>query len=158
MSWKRGRATIERLIASGELDQITPAPDVADRLLADAGAHIGLAEKGIKADAAGALQLSYDAARKAAVALLAIQGLRATTRGGHIAVLDAAKAQFNDKGGIAVFGRINRVRRRRHDSEYPSADTPAITAGEAQQAITIARETLEAARQIIATGKLGRFE
>ncbi len=158
MSWTRGRDAIERLIASGELEHVTPSRDVADRLLADAEAHIRLGDHGIECDPAGALQLGYDAARKAAVALLAIQGLRPTTRGGHIAVLDAARAQFNDKGGIAVFGRINRVRRRRHDSEYPSADTPAITAGDAQQAIAIARETLEAARKIIATGKLGPFQ
>jgi hypothetical protein len=91
------------------------------------------------------------------VALLAIQGLRPTTGGRNIAVLDAARAQFNDNGGIAVFVRINRVPRRSHDSKYPSADTPAITAGDARQAITIARETLEAARRIIATGKLGLF-
>lgn len=83
MSWKRGRDAIERLITSGELEHVTPSPDVADRLLADAEAHIRLAEHGIEADPAGALQLSYDAARKAAVALLAIQGLRPTTRGGQ---------------------------------------------------------------------------
>lgn len=158
MTWQRGRADVDRLLAAGELEWVTPSPDVADRLLADAEAHIGLARKGTDDDPAGALQLAYDAARKAAAALLAIQGLRATTRGGHIAVLDAARVQFNDKGGIAVFGQINRVRRRRHDSEYPSADTPAITSEDAERALTIARDTVAAARKIIATDKLDPFE
>jgi hypothetical protein len=73
-------------------------------------------------------------------------------------VIDAARAQFNDKGGIAVFGQIKRVRRRRHDSGYPSADTPAITSEDAQRALTVARDTVAAARKIIATDKLDSFE
>lgn len=158
MTWQRGRETVERLIASGEIERVTPSPDVADRLLADADAHIALAGKGTDEDPAGALQLGYDAARKAAAALLATQGLRSTTRGGHIAVLDVARAQFSDKGGIAVFAHINRVRRRRHDSEYPSADTPAITPDDARKALAVAREAVDATRRILGTGKLGPFE
>ena len=104
MSWQRGHAEIQRLIADGELEQVAPSAEVAGRLVADADAHIGLASKGTADDPAGALQLSYDAARKAAAALLAVQGLRATTRGGHIAVIDAVRAQFNDRGGMEVFG------------------------------------------------------
>lgn len=81
MSWERGRADIEHLIADGELEPLTPSNEVAERLLADAEAHIALASKGIEDDPAGAQQLSYDAAPKASAALLAVQGLRATTRG-----------------------------------------------------------------------------
>jgi poly-gamma-glutamate capsule biosynthesis protein CapA/YwtB (metallophosphatase superfamily) len=156
MTWERGRTEIERLLAAGELERVGASPEVAERLLADAEAHIRLAAKGTRDDPAGALQLGYDAARKAA-ALLATQGLRATTRGGHIAVIDAARAQFSDKGGMPVFGRINRLRRRRHDSEYPSDDTPAIATDDADRALTIAGEAVDAARNIIATGRLGPF-
>lgn len=94
MSWERGRADIERLIADGELERVPPSDEVAARLLSDAEAHIALASKGVEDDPAGALQLSYDAARKASASLLAIQGLRATSRGGHIAVIDAVRAQL----------------------------------------------------------------
>ena len=66
MSWQRGHAEIQRLIADGELEQVAPSAEVAGRLVADADAHIGLASKGTADDPAGALQLSYDAARKAA--------------------------------------------------------------------------------------------
>jgi hypothetical protein len=59
---------------------------------------------------------------------------------------------------VAVFGQINRLRRRRHDSEYPSADTPAITAQDATRALTVARDAVDAARAIVATGKLGPFQ
>jgi hypothetical protein len=50
MSWERGRADIERLIADGELERVTPSDEVARRLLADAEAHIGLASKGVEDD------------------------------------------------------------------------------------------------------------
>lgn len=105
MSRERGRSDIERLLADGELERVTPSDEITTRLLTDAEAHIRLASRGVSDDPAGALQLSYDAARKASAALLAVQGLRATTRGGHIAVIDAVRAQFNDRGGMEVFGR-----------------------------------------------------
>lgn len=117
MSWERGRAEIERLLASGELERVTPSAQVATRLLDDARAHERLASKGVDDDPAGALQLGYDASRKACAALLAVEGLRATTRGGHIAVIDAVKAQFNDRGGLEVFGRLHALRRRRNRTE-----------------------------------------
>jgi hypothetical protein len=65
MSWERGREEIERLIADGEVERVTPSNRLAIRLIAEAEAHIGLASKGVTDDPAGALQLSYDAARKA---------------------------------------------------------------------------------------------
>ena len=57
-------------------------------------------------DPAGAFQMVYDAARKACSALLAVQGLRATSRGGHIAVRDAARAQFGQRPGGHVLRGI----------------------------------------------------
>ena len=46
MSWQRGHAEVQRLIADGELEQVTPSAEVASRLVADADAHIRLASKG----------------------------------------------------------------------------------------------------------------
>ena len=157
MTWARGRAEIQKLIDGRELELVEASIVVADRLLHDAEAHVGLAAKGIDDDPAGVLQLSYDAARKASAALLAVQGLRATTRGGHIAVVDAVRFQFNDKGGLPVFGKINRLRRRRNSTEYPSADSPGVTTEEAEQALTVARETIDAAKQLLGTGRLDEF-
>lgn len=57
-----------------------------------------------------------------------------------------------------MFGRINRLRRRRHDSEYPSEDSPAITEKDAERALEIARAAITAATQLLATDKLGPFE
>ncbi|WP_420625527.1 HEPN domain-containing protein [Candidatus Poriferisodalis sp.] len=158
MSWERGRSTVERLLADGELQQVTPSSNVADRLLADAAAHIGLASKGITEDPAGALQLSYDAVRKAAAALLIVQGLRATVHGGHVAVIDAARAQFNGRSGMEVFSRLHALRRRRNRTEYPNADSPGVNPGDAQQALETAEGVLDAARRLLTSGRLGVFE
>jgi hypothetical protein len=157
MTWARGRDEVQRLIDDGEVEIVEASTDVADRLLRDAEAHIRLASLGLDDDPAGALQLSYDAARKASAALLAIQGLRATTRGGHIAVIDAVRAQFNDRGGLPLFGQINRLRRRRNDTEYPSLTTPGVTTDEATQALGIAREVIYGSKKLLDTGRLGEF-
>jgi hypothetical protein len=158
MSWERGRADIERLLDDGELERVTPSAGGAGRLVASAEAHIALAGKGVDDDPAGALQLSYDAARKASAALLALQGLRATTRGGPIAVIDAVRAQFNDRGGMEVFGKLHRLRRRRNTTEYPDLDSPTVTDRDAAQALAIARETVDAVRRLIDSGKLDPFD
>jgi HEPN domain-containing protein len=158
MTWERGRKDIERLIVDGELERVAPSDEVASRLLADAGAHIVLASKGIEDDPAGALQLSYDAARKASAALLAAQGLRATTRGGHIAVIDAVKAQFNDRGGMEIFGRLHPLRRRRNRTEYPDLDSPGVNEDDASQALETAEAVVDAAKRLIDSGRLDPFE
>jgi len=157
MTWARGRDDVQRLIDSDEIEHVEASSDVADRLLRDADAHVRLASRGLHDDPAGALQLSYDAARKASAALLAVQGLRSTTRGGHLATIDAVRAQFSDRGGLVVFEQINRLRRRRNDTEYPSPTSPGVTTDEATQALGVARATIDAARRLLETGRLDRF-
>lgn len=158
MSWERGRTDVQRLITDGELARVAPSAEVARRLLADARAHIKLAAKGTEEDPAGALQLSYDAARKACAALLVVQGLRATTRGGHVAVMDAVRSQFNDRGSMEVFGRLHALRRRRNRTECPDDDSPGVEEGEARQALDTARAVLDAAQRILDSGALDLFE
>ena len=149
---------MEQLITNGELERVRPSVEVATRLLADAGAHVSLASKGTEEDPAGALQLCYDAARKAATALLAAQGLRATTRGGHIAVIDAVRAQFNDEGGIAIFGRLHALRRRRNRTEYPDDESPGANDDDARRALDTARTVLQAAERLLGSGRLEIFD
>jgi hypothetical protein len=95
MTWQRGRDTVARLLEGGELEQVTPDHKLALRLLADASRHLTSATAAVAGgDLSGAYQLAYDALRKSAASLLAVQGLRATSRGGHIAIQDAVSAQF----------------------------------------------------------------
>jgi hypothetical protein len=99
------------------------------------------------------LQLAYDAARKAAVAVLAVQGLRGTTRGGHKVICEAVQAQFED-----AFKNLDRLRRRRHAAEYPDLDTPDTTVDEAQHAIEQSKVMVEGADGLLRSGRLGVFQ
>lgn len=134
------------------MEPVVPSGDHADRLMDDAAAHLKSASAIRDVDPAGAYQLAYDAARKACSALLAVQGLRATTRGGHVAVRDAVREQFGP-----VFTPFSRMRRRRRDAEYPDPDTPAITEADATEGIEKAAEMVEAATRLLESGQLPPF-
>jgi hypothetical protein len=82
-----------------------------------------------RAQPTGALQNGYDAARKAAIALLAAQGLRGPTDGGHRTLRHSAAAQFD-----GTFDRLGRRRRRRDAAEYPNVDTPEVSDADARDA------------------------
>jgi hypothetical protein len=83
----------------------------------------------VTSDPYSAYVLAYDAARFACIALLAQQGLRATTSGGHYAVEQAVRAQFGD--GFRPFGIL---RRRRNELKYPHLPADTASAEEAEQA------------------------
>ncbi len=88
--------------------------------------------------------LAYDAARFACIALLAQQGLRATTGGGHYAVEQSVRAQFGD--GFRPFGSL---RRRRNELEYPHLPADTATSEEAEQAAGTAHGLIAAAGRLL---------
>jgi len=123
VTWQPGRDKIADLLAAGELEQVAADRGIAQRLLEDADRHVATAATARSAgDLSGAYQLAYDAFRKSAASLLAVQGLRATSRGGHIAIQDAVLAQFGPS--VPAFRSFSRIRRARNSFEYPSATTP----------------------------------
>jgi len=103
--WKRGEADVEALIAAGDLQKLTGEAANGERLLKKAVVTLGTARLSIESDPDSAFVLAYDAARQALTALLAHQGLRPTTKGGHYTVEQAAQ-----RTGIP-----GATRRRRHD-------------------------------------------
>ena len=148
MSWETGNERIRDLIAGGELGQVSPDIELARRMLADAGRHLATAAAAESTgDLPGAYQLAYDALRKSAASLLEAQGLRATSRGGHIAVQDAVIAQFGSS--IRALRSFSRLRRARNSFEYPSAETPGPSGDDVNDAIRIAREVHDAAGKIL---------
>jgi hypothetical protein len=148
MTWQPGHDRIEGLLAAGELDQVTPADSVASLMLEDAGRHLVTAAAAAETgDLAGAYQLAYDALRKSAASLLAVQGLRATSRGGHVAVQEAIVAQFGSTA--RVFRAFGRIRRARNSFEYPSTTTPGPAHDDVSDAIAVATQTRHAAITIL---------
>jgi hypothetical protein len=106
--------------------------DHADRLILQACKHLASADEIGDDDPAGGHTLVYDAARKALTAVLENQGLRPTTRGGHLAVYDAARAQLDPPMG-QVLRPFDRMRRQRHNAEYPPTDAPQISADDVRE-------------------------
>ena len=137
--WKRGEAAVERLLASGDLDEIGKSASDGSAVLEQAKRRLKVAEAALAIDPDAAYTNAYDAARLAATALLTQQGLRPTTAGGHRAVEEALLAQFGQG-----FSKFSVLRRRRHELDYP--DT---TYSEAQDALGTARLFVETAARIL---------
>jgi hypothetical protein len=90
MRWEQGRTAIERMLADGELQRVPSSREQSERLLAQARVHVASALKVCDEDPPGGYALACDGARKALTAILENEGLRPTTRGGHLAVLEAS--------------------------------------------------------------------
>jgi len=148
--WKEGRAVVERLLASRELDRISADPDAAKKLIDSANRHLDSARKIRTSDPEGAYAALYDAARKSCAALLEAQGLRATSRGGHVAVRDAVEAQFSGLTGGDALRSFDRLRRRRNDIEYP-ADDSGVDIDEVDEALGRAEAIVAYAEKVIDT-------
>ena len=148
MTWQPGRDKIAELLAAAELQQVTADHSIAQLLVDDAGRHLDTAAAALSSsDLSGAYQLAYDALRKSAASLLAAQGLRATSRGGHIAIQEAARAQFGST--LKAFRSFGRIRRARNNFEYPSTITPGPSPDDVRDAITTATQARDAAITIL---------
>ena len=148
--WKRGESEVEGLVASGDLQKLTGDAANGVRLLAKAAVTVETARSAIERDPDSAFVLAYDSARQALTALLAHQGLRPTTKGGHYAVEQAARAQFGS--GFRQFGAL---RRRRNELEYPERPGDDATTDEAVEAVENAQAIITAAEGLL--DQLGLF-
>ena len=148
MRWEQGRAVIEQMLADGELQQIPASRNQADRLLAQARVHVASALQVCAADPPGGYALAYDAARKALTAILENEGLRPTTRGGHLAVVEAMRAQLDPPMG-RMLRQFNRMRIRRHDAQYPPTDSPEITSADVREDQATAESLIEIAARLL---------
>jgi hypothetical protein len=153
--WAKGEAVVEQLLSQRQLDRVSADQAVAAELLAGAGRHVESGRAVAGSDLEGAYVLAYDAARKAATALLALQGLRPTTAGGHIAVVEAIRAQFPDVPGLKS---LDRLRRRRNDVEYPDpGGHDPLSAEELDEALSVADQAVASARRLADSGAIGVF-
>jgi HEPN domain-containing protein len=144
MRWSTGEATVERLIAAGHVERVQGAQ-------ADGASWLDRARRGLEAARVlaesapdSSVVLAYDAARQACVALLAQQGLRPTTAGGHYVVEEVIRAQFGPT--LRAFGGL---RRRRNELEYPLYPTEQASAAEAAETLKTADEIIDAASKLV---------
>ena len=92
--WTRGEADVEALLAAGDLQKLTGDAATGARLVEKAAVTLETARTAVDRDPDSAVILAYDAARQAVTGLLAQQGLRPTTAGGHYAVEQTVRSQF----------------------------------------------------------------
>jgi len=136
------------MIAASELQRVPASREHADRLIRQARRHLVSAHDISDDDPAGGYTLVYDAARKALTAVLENQGLRPTTRGGHLAVYEAARAQLDPPMG-QVLRPFDRMRRQRHDVEYPPTDAPQISADDVREDAAEARAIVDLSERVL---------
>jgi hypothetical protein len=142
--WEAGQADVERLIAGKDLELVTGAEANGAPLLDKAHHTVATAAEIGTDDPYSSYVLAYDAARVACTALLAQQGLRPTTRGGHYAVEQAVRSQFGH--GFRPFGAL---RRRRNELEYPHLPEDNASTDEAAEAVQTAQHLIAAADQLL---------
>jgi hypothetical protein len=148
MRCEQGRTEVDGMLANAELQRVPASREHADSLIAQAGVHLSSAAAICDQDPPGAYALVYDAARKALTAVLENQGLRPTTRGGHLAAYDAVRAQLDPPLG-KILRPFDRMRRQRHDSEYPPASAPALTADDVREDIPKATEIISLSERVL---------
>lgn len=142
--WRKGEAEMELLLSRRELERLAAAQANGMPLLEKARKTVATAESLIDRDLYSAYVLAYDAARCACTALLAQQGIRATSTGGHYAVERAVRAQFGD--GFRAFADL---RRRRNELEYPRLADDAATPKETFEAVAEAGRLIRIAEALI---------
>ncbi|MGL5929792.1 MAG: HEPN domain-containing protein [Dermatophilaceae bacterium] len=150
--WSPGRATVEDLISARKITRLAGADAGRDGLMERARQQLLSATALIESDPATAYVVAYDAAKHAAMALLAEQNLRPTHDGGHLAMEQVLTAQFH-----GVFSGFSRLRRRRNELDYPSSAEDFADTGEARRAIEAATTIVDNALELLERGVLTTF-
>lgn len=148
MRWEKGRPEIDALIASGRLERVSADRRLADMYIEEARRHQKSSKLMTETDPTGSFQLAYDASRKALVAMLINQGLRPTSKGGHIVIEEALRAQLTPPRNEIVDG-FGWMRGLRNSSEYPSFDRPSASAEDAVEAQALTAKVIEKSEQLL---------
>lgn len=147
--WTQGRAEIDTAIAARQLERVPASRELANRDIALAESRADSAKLLLEAgDASGALTFAYDSARLALTAILANQGLRPTSAGGHLATQQAVLAQLEPPMGRRI-RPFDRMRRERNRAQYPSLDDIDPTESDVRDDIATARDLIALAGDVL---------
>jgi len=142
--WTPGATVIERLLEERRLERVRGAHADGTPWLDRARETLAAARAIEQASPDSAFVLAYDAARQACTALLAQQGLRPTTSGGHYAVEESVRAQFG-----TILRPFGALRRRRNELEYPLDLADRASVAETADGVRAATELIDAASKIL---------
>lgn len=148
LRWEQGRTVIDELLDKRHLERVPANREHAERLLEQARRHAASAVTLRDSDLQLAFTAAYDAARKALTALLAIQGLRPTSAGGHLSVYHSALAQFEPPMGTKI-KPFDWMRRTRNEAEYPRVDSPELDVDDVDDAVAGADAIIELSTRLV---------
>src|SRR6266700_7400204 len=131
-------------LRAGELQKVTGGQAAGAGWITGARRKYDTARLIADADPESAYVTAYDAARFALVGVLAQQGLRATQKGGHLAVEHAVRAQF-----AASFVSFATLRRRRAELEYPTYPGENVEHDELLDALRTTQQIIDGAAQLL---------
>jgi len=146
MSWAIGRETNLAMLDVGDLEQVAPNAEFAQTLIDKAQKHLATAALLQENDLEIAFDALYTAARLSVTALLAAQGLRPTTRGGHIAPIKAVRAQLGVHA--KVLRSYERLRVTRNRTDYPSPGAT-LSGDDVREGILRARDIVDVATNVL---------
>jgi HEPN domain len=144
VTWQPGRQEVIAALRAGELQRVTGGQAAGDGWITQARRKYETARLISDADPESAYVTAYDAARFALVGVLAQQGLRATQKGGHLAVELTVRAQFGPS-----FVTFSTLRRRRAELEYPSYPGEKVEQQELLDALRTVEQIIDGAAQLV---------
>ena len=144
----QGSKTVQKFIEGARLQQVVASRPHADRLLRQSRNHLLSASKLADSDPEGAYSPLYDAARKALVAVLEVQGLRPTTKGEHFIICEALEVQINPPFDD-VITPFNRIRKMRNAQEYPNLEQPELTTEDVLEDLAKSTRIVEIAQSLL---------
>lgn len=148
--WRKGEAEVDALLRDGSLDRVPGTQADGSAWLERSRQILASAREIAGEDPESAYVLAYDAARHVCVSLLAQQGIRATSKGGHYALELTVRAQFGP-----TFRAFGTLRRRRNELEYPSYPGASVELDELHEAFEICDRLEQAAGALLK--ELGLF-
>lgn len=144
MTWQSGRQEVIEALCAGELQQVTGGQAAGDGWITQARRKYETAQLISHTDPESAYVTAYDAARFALAGVLAQQGLRATQKGGHLAVEQVIRTQFGTS-----FVTFSTLRRRRAELEYPAYPGEKVENEELLDALRTVDEIIDGAAQLL---------
>lgn len=152
--WPEGEAEVEALLAEGELERVQASDELSERRFSQADESLEAARLVLDISPRTAYVNAYDAARLALAAVLDKQGLRATSKGGHLAIQHCLRAQLGSVARVVIPAFAD-LRRGRNTAEYGQLQDPEITRSGAKDAIDDAADII--AKMKTFSRNVGRF-
>lgn len=141
---------LEALIAENQLEIVDIGRDEASANLAAAFLHLKSAKQIMDWDPVGSFQLSYDAARKALQAVLALHGFRVRKppRGNHFTFVRVSRSGLVTP---EIWRPLDWMREMRNSSEYSVFENEVADTEDARQGLEAAEQMVLDARQHLTT-------